>query len=612
MLRPYQQNAVTAAFDWVKKSYESCLIDAATGAGKSHIIAELARLINGVSGKKILCLAPSKELVEQNHKKYLATGNPASIYSASIGKSLAHDVVFASPVTVLNSIDKFGSNYAAVIVDEAHGITPTIQRIIDHLRMANDKLRVIGTTATPYRMGMGLIYRYDEKGNPIPDDTTKDPYFNRLVYKIPAKELIEQGYLTPPVFDIEVCESYDTDGLKVNRMGLFNAHDVECVFEGRGRKTSNIVADFVANSQGRNGVMVFASTIQHAQEVMESLDPENSQLITGKTKKKERERLISEFKDMRFKYLVNVAVLTTGFDAEHVDHIVILRATESPGLLQQIIGRGLRLCDNKPDCLVSDYAKNIERHCPDGDVFNPQISVSRGGESFELTCECPTCGVENTFAGRKNDEGFEHDINGYFIDLLGQQVIADDDLPMPAHHGRRCYGQQIIKGGSVRCDYRWSLKQCECGHENDIAARYCEKCKAELVDPNEKLVIDFHKMKSDPYQISTDKVLSWRAQLWTSAKGNETVKINYTTQYAEFSAFYFPSSSSKNQNRWESICSAVFDNYERDPIAFMERIDEFEGSKPLTITYAKNRKSKYFDVFDHNRSEDEIPELATD
>lgn len=138
-LRPYQQGAVDSIIEWVKKSFEPCLIDAATGAGKSHIIAAVAGWVNEHSGKKVLCLAPSKELVEQNHAKYLATGNPASIYCASISKSLVHDVVFGSPQSVKGALSKFGSNYAAVIVDEAHGITPTVQAIIDHIRTQNPK-----------------------------------------------------------------------------------------------------------------------------------------------------------------------------------------------------------------------------------------------------------------------------------------------------------------------------------------------------------------------------------------------------------------------------------------------------------------------------------------
>ena len=119
MLRPYQQDAHDAIIQWVKRSRAFCMIEAATGSGKSHIIAAVAKTIHEYSnGKHVLCLAPSSELVVQNHEKYLATGNPASIFSASAGKvSLRHPVVFGTPMTVKNRINKFGDQFAMVIMN---------------------------------------------------------------------------------------------------------------------------------------------------------------------------------------------------------------------------------------------------------------------------------------------------------------------------------------------------------------------------------------------------------------------------------------------------------------------------------------------------------------
>jgi DNA repair protein RadD len=107
-LRPYQQDAADAALEWMKRSAAPFIIDAATGAGKSHIIAEVARVIHAMTGKRVLCLAPSAELVMQNREKFLATGNRASTFSASAGaKELRHPVVFGSPLTVKNKISRF-------------------------------------------------------------------------------------------------------------------------------------------------------------------------------------------------------------------------------------------------------------------------------------------------------------------------------------------------------------------------------------------------------------------------------------------------------------------------------------------------------------------------
>jgi DNA repair protein RadD len=127
-LRDYQQEAFDATIKYIKECYDPCLLELATGAGKSHIVAAIAEYISGKG--KVLCLAPSKELTEQNHSKYLSTGNPASFFSASISKSLRHNVVFGTPKTVLNSIDRFGKEFVTIVIDEAHGITPTIKQIV--------------------------------------------------------------------------------------------------------------------------------------------------------------------------------------------------------------------------------------------------------------------------------------------------------------------------------------------------------------------------------------------------------------------------------------------------------------------------------------------------
>jgi DNA repair protein RadD len=95
-------------------------------------------------------------------------------------------------------------------------------------------------------------------------------------------------------------------------------------------------------------------------------------LITGETPGPERDALINAFKEQQFRYLVNVSVLTTGFDAPHVDLIAILRPTESVSLYQQIVGRGLRLAPGKTDCLILDYAGNPH------DLYSPEVGTRKG------------------------------------------------------------------------------------------------------------------------------------------------------------------------------------------------------------------------------------------
>ena len=599
MLRPYQQSAVDAAVAFMRRSVSPFCIEAATGAGKSHIIAETARIIHEMTRKRVLCLAPSAELVTQNREKFLATGNRASMFSASAGaKDLRSPVVFGSPLTVKNHISRFqkqgDDGYAMVILDECHGITPTVRNIIDAMREGNPNLRVMGTTATPYRLGSGWIFARHPDGRINDEATARDPYFTDCVFKIGARELIEQGFLTPPVIGQIGADGYDTSGLALNSRGQFDAEAVDRAYHGHGRKTAAIVADVVSQSRDRHGVMFFAATIQHGQEIMASLPPEFSAMVTGETPKAQRDSIIRRFKERRIKYLVNVSVLTTGFDAPHVDVIAILRKTESVGLLQQIIGRGLRLSDGKRDCLVLDYTTNLDDHCPDGDLFAPVIKASKGGEGGGgISACCPSCGYENQFTANPQWLEYKLDAAGYVLDLDGRQVMSDFG-PIAGHYGRRCLGlvQSGPRGEWERCGYRWTYKPCpHCEAENDIAARYCHSCKGEIIDPNEKLAIEFKAMKRDPTRLQTDEVVSMSASEGVSRSGNKTVKVGFVTPYRQFTIWLQPEGR-------HSRALAEWDAFQRATA---------EGAKPRTVTYRKDATSGFYQVSAYNRPADMDP-----
>lgn len=600
-LRPYQQAAVDAAVEWMRKSLAPACIEAATGAGKSHIIAEIARIIHHQTGKRVLCLAPSAELVVQNHGKYLSSGHRASMFSASAGaKELRYSVVFGSPLTVKNRISAFkragNDGYALVVIDEAHGITPTVQGIVADMRQGNPNLRVLGLTATPYRLGSGWIFREDAEGRINGEDTARDPYFAKCVYKVGARELIDQGFLTKPVIGEINATGYDTAGLALNSRGQFDAEAVDRAYHGHGRKTAAIVADVVAQAAQRQGVMFFAATVQHAREVLASLPPQLSAIVTGETPKGERDSLIRRFKARDLKYMVNVSVLTVGFDAPHVDLIAILRKTESVGLLQQIIGRGLRTSPGKTDCLVLDYTTNLEDHCPDGDLFAPVVKAGKGpGEGGSIPACCPTCGYDNAFTASPQYLTFQYDKAGYALDLDGQQVMSEWG-PIPVHLGRRCMGlvQSGRRGEYERCDYRWTSKECpHCLEPNDIAARYCNSCRGEIVDPNDKLKADFKAFKKDPTQWQTDQVISMTAKEGVSAKGNKTLKVEWVTPFRQFTTWFMPEARYQHAldqfNMWISAT-------------------EDETALPATVTYRKDPATNFFEIRAYNREPDHAPE----
>lgn len=262
-------------------------------------------------------------------------------------------------------------------------------------------------------------------------------------------------------------------------------------FSGKPSKTALIMADVQAQSRDRLGVLIFASSIDHAHECLASLPPDQSVMVTGETKRKERAEIVRRIKSREVKYAVNVGVFSVGFDAPHIDVIALLRTTESPRLLLQILGRGMRRYPGKDDFLILDYARNLEEHFPGGDIFDPEITASGpqgGGGRIEAVCEI--CGAVNKMTSRPNPDKLGVDTHGYHLDLDGNRVITDAG-PLSAHFGRRCGGLIPVAGGGLeQCGYRWTFKQCpECGAENDIAARKCAACKHILVDPNAKLTL---------------------------------------------------------------------------------------------------------------------------
>jgi len=567
------------------------MIEAATGAGKSHIIAHVSHFIANRSSKKIICLAPSKELVEQNYQKYIAIGEKASIYSASAGsKCMRYPVVFATPVTLNNNIKRFIGKVSAVIIDECHNMGNTIKSIVSTLADNNKNLRVIGMTATPYRTKKGYMFLEWPDGKLNTAENSIDPYFKKLVYRITADELINKNYLTAPTVE-DVKDHYDTSELKLNSMGKFDSKSIDKAFIGQGRLTSQIISDIIDRSCNRNGVLIFCATIQHANEAMESLPPQLSAIVTGKTKKADRELLLKRFKAKEIKYLVNVAVLTTGFDAPHIDVVAVLRATESPGLFQQIIGRGLRLSDGKDDCLILDYAENIKRHSPDGDIFNPDLTVHQpgSGERFQILCE--TCEQINNVVPVKDIDDLKYNEYGYLVDLNDNEITDDNGDKITVHHGRRCQNYIEVNKEFKQCPQRWNTKEChECEMPNDITARHCVHCGNEMIDPNEKLTLDFTKFKAGAYNLQTDEVIKFTISKKLSMKGNETLMIEWITPYRKFKSYHTPSYKQK----WHDL----FEDYDINYIA--ENLTNIN-----TVTYQK-KQSGFFEIYGFNRPKDEL------
>tara|TARA_R110002020_G_scaffold1969_4_gene9001 strand:- start:115 stop:1866 length:1752 start_codon:yes stop_codon:yes gene_type:complete len=458
-LRPYQQEAVERTVLHFRKSNDPAVIVLPTGAGKSLVIAELAR----IAKQKILVLAHVKELVEQNSQKYKSFGLEASIFSAGLKeKSLNHQVTFASVQSLSRNLNKLNEHYSLLIIDECHRVNGDKKsqygKVINSLKEYNPQLKVLGLTATPYRLGMGWIYHHHYHG--FVKGTQESP-FKSCIFELPLRYMIKHNYLTPPNEVDAAISHYDFSSLDSNAFGQYTTDDMNALLKNSERATQAILQQVIQYSEEREGVMVFAATVMHAQEILSYLPAHQSALITGDTPNTERDKIIKQFKAKQLKYLVNVSVLTTGFDAPHVDFIAILRPTESVSLYQQIVGRGLRLSESKTDCLVIDYAGN------GFNLFHPEVGDKKGDSDNEpVQVLCPGCGFANIFWGKTDSTG---------------KVIE--------HFGRRCQGLlEDDEGTKEQCDHRFRFKECEqCGAQNDIAARKCHDCGAVMADPDDKL-----------------------------------------------------------------------------------------------------------------------------
>ncbi len=477
-LRDYQQTAVDGVVQYFKKKRAPAVVVLPTGAGKSLVIAELARVAKG----RVLVLAHVKELVEQNHGKYVSLGLDAGIFSASLGKKdRDHKAIFGSVQSIARASDDFFDDFSLLVIDECHRVADEgatqYQEVVKKLRASNPNICILGLTATPYRLGLGWIYEYSEAG----ELKTEQPrFFKQCVFELPLSYMIKNRYLTPPVkVDIPVT-SYDFSELS-EKGRMYTAAEVEEILKTQKRLTPLIIKNIIDITERyeRQGVMIFSASVKHAEEIMTYLPEGQCRLVVGDTDQSVRDRTVQDFKQKKFKYLVNVSVLTTGFDAPHVDVIAILRPTESNSLYQQIVGRGLRLSDGKKECYVLDYTGMGH------DIYTPEIGDKRPAkDTVPVHVPCPQCGFENIFWG-----------------------YADQDGEVLEHYGRKCKGAtQDPKTYEITpCGFRFRLKLCHsCGAENDVTARECEKCKATLIDADAKL--KQAKLSKNAHVLTPDRI----------------------------------------------------------------------------------------------------------
>lgn len=443
-LRDYQQRAIDQLYDWFRAGNEGnpCLV-LPTGSGKSHIIAALCRdALQNWPETRVLMLTHVKELIEQNAEKMRQhwPGAPMGIYSASIGrKDLGEPITFAGIQSLRGKAAQIG-HVDLAIIDECHMAghhdTGTYRTLLAELQAINPALRVVGLTATPYRLGHGMI-------------TDAPALFSDLIEPVSIEELVHKGYLST-LRSKHTQAHLSVEGVR-KRGGEYIEADLQAAVD-TDDQNEKVVREIISLAGERRAWLVFCAGVAHAGRIAEVLRREGvtAQCVTGETPKNERERILSEFKARRIRCLTNANVLTTGFDYPDIDLIAMLRPTMSPGLYVQMAGRGLRVKSHTDHCLVLDFAGVVATHGPITAVQPPKKAGSGNGEAPVKVCpscaelcaisaqECDACGHEFPPPPPKKLELRSDDI-------MGQQ---GSDVQVTAWHWRphisRASGKEML------------------------------------------------------------------------------------------------------------------------------------------------------------------------
>jgi len=403
-------------YDYIMGGGSSALIEMATGLGKSLVNAKICQeIIEKHPSSRILCVVHSQELVSQNYQELIKLWPwaDAGVNSAGLNRrDWGRKITFAG----VQSIHKHAALLGPVdlcIIDECHLLSRKsggmYQKVLEELRSVTPKMRLLGLTATPYRLDSGRL------------DEGEDALFEKTIYSYGIVDGIRDGYLSPLISRAMVSE-IDTAGVKMQN-GDFAAGQLEAAAMRDGRVDA-AVDEIIAYGHDRKSWLIFCSGIAHADAVRDALFSRGIEAatITGKTPREIRKKQLRDFKAGRFRALVNVNVLTTGFNVPGLDLIALLRPTKSPGLAIQQIGRGTRLAEGKENCLILDFAQILKTHGPVDQIAPPDRQNQKGKSKpgmpvricpeCNFACEiaaksCPECGHE--FLVQKRE--YSHDKN---------------------------------------------------------------------------------------------------------------------------------------------------------------------------------------------------------
>lgn len=528
--REYQIEAVKAHYTYFSEKAGNPVIAMPTGTGKSVVIAMfLQSLFWQWPGQRVLVLTHVKELIDQNHQKLLSIwpAAPAGIYSAGLGRKEANRAItFAGIGSIAKKAALFG-HIDLVLVDEAHMVSTNdetlYRKFLTDLREFNPLLKVVGYTATPWRLGTGRI--------------TDGGVFDDVAYDITGmsafNSLITDGFLCPLIAK-KTELMLDTEGVHM-RGGEFVASELQLAVD-KYEVTRAAISEALEQAADRQHWLVFASGVDHAVHIAEMLNDMgvSAVAIHSKMPDAERDGAIADFKKSRYRVAVNNNVLTTGFDYPEIDCIVVLRPTSSTVLWVQMLGRGTRPHPSKQNTLVLDFAGNTRRLGPINDPVIPRKKGDKaGGEAPVKLCgwcatynhasatHCVNCGKEFTFQVKIKTTASTEEVMK--VDLPVVEVFRVDHVTYSRHEK---IGRPPVLKVTYYCNIR-AFTDYVCIEHDGFAQR---KARMWWTERGEQ---------ATPFPVSTDEGLQRSPALRTPTH----INVWTNKKYPEIMAYCFDGSA---------------------------------------------------------------------